>query len=136
MILATMKLQGFRNFKKSRINLTDKSLIIGANDVGKTNMLWAIRLLLDRGLTDYELEPKDSDFYAFEETNEFEICLCFEDVTEDCVVSKLKGKISDDDKLILSYKAYRDKTTKVKTYKLFAGPNYKSLEVSPAKPSV
>ena len=74
------------------------------------------------------LEPKDSDFYAFEETNEFDIRLYFENVIEDCVVSKLKGKIGDDNKMVLSYKAYRDKTTKVKTYKLFAGPNYKSLE--------
>lgn len=128
MILASVKLEGFRNFKKAKINLTEKTLIIGANDVGKTNLLWAIRLLLDRGLTDYDLEPKDSDFYAFEETNEFDIRLYFENVIEDCVVSKLKGKIGDDNKMVLSYKAYRDKTTKVKTYKLFAGPNYKSLE--------
>lgn len=128
MILASIKLEGFRNFKKAEINLTEKSLIIGANDVGKTNLLWAIRLLLDRGLTDFDLEPKDSDFYAFEVTDQFNIQLFFEDVIEDCVVSKLKGKISDENKLVLSYKAYRDKTTKVKTFKLFAGPNFKSLE--------
>ncbi|MGV8992785.1 MAG: ATP-dependent nuclease [Flavobacterium sp.] len=128
MILASVKLEGFRNFKKAKINLTEKSLIIGANDVGKTNLLWAIRLLLDRGLTDYDLEPKDSDFYAFKETNEFDIRLYFENVIEDCVVSKLKGKIGDDNKMVLSYKAYRDKTTKIKSYKLSAGPNYKSLE--------
>jgi len=128
MILATVKLDGFRNFKKAKINLNKKSLIIGANDVGKTNLLWAIRLLLDRGLSDYELEPKDSDFYAFEETNEFGIALYFEDVVEDCVVSKLKGKIGDDNKLVLSYRAYRDKTTGSKTFKLFAGCNFKSLE--------
>jgi len=48
MKLATVKLQGFRNFKTAEINLAKKSLIIGANDVGKTNLLWAIRLLLDR----------------------------------------------------------------------------------------
>jgi len=128
MILATVKLEGYRNFKKAKINFNKKTLIIGANDVGKTNLLWAIRLLLDRGLSDFEIEPKDSDFYAFDETNEFEIVLFFEDVVEDCVVSKLKGKISDDNKLVLSYKAFRDKATRSKTYKLFAGPNVKSLE--------
>lgn len=128
MKLATVKLEGFRNFKKAKINLSQKSLIIGANDVGKTNLLWAIRLLLDRGLSDYDIEPKDSDFYAFEETNEFSIQLHFEDVTEDCVVSKLKGKIGNDNKLILAYKAFRDKTTKVKTFKLFAGPTIELLE--------
>ena len=128
MILASVKLQGFRNFKNGEINLAKKSLIIGANDVGKTNLLWAIRLLLDRSLSDYDIEPKDTDFYAFEETNAFTIQLQFDDVTEDCVVSKLKGKIGDDNKLILAYKAFRDKTTKVKTYQLFAGPSTDLLE--------
>ncbi len=128
MILATVKLQGFRNFKKAKINLAKKSLIIGANDVGKTNLLWAVRLLLDRSLSDYDIEPKDTDFYAFEETNSFTIQLHFDDVTEDCVVSKLKGKIGDDNKLVLSYKAFRDKITKVKTYQLFAGPTADLLE--------
>ncbi len=128
MILASIKLQGFRNFKKAKINLATKSLIIGANDVGKTNLLWAIRLLLDRSLSDYDIEPKDTDFYAFEETNMFTIQLHFDDVREDCVVSKLKGKIGDDNKLVLAYQAFRDKTTKVKTYKLFAGPTKDLLE--------
>lgn len=128
MNLVTVKLEGFRNFKKAEINLAQKSLIIGANDVGKTNFLWAIRLLLDRGLSDYDIEPKDSDFYAFDETNEFGIQLYFNDVTEDCVVSKLGKKIGDDNKLILAYKGFRDKTTKAKTYKLFAGPNIELLE--------
>lgn len=128
MKLASIKLQGFRNFKKAKINLATKSLIIGANDVGKTNLLWAIRLLLDRSLSDYDIEPKDTDFYAYEETNTFTIQLNFDDVTEDCVVSKLKGKIGDDNKLVLAYQAFRDKTTKVKTYKLFAGPTKDQLE--------
>ncbi|TDB64359.1 ATP-dependent nuclease [Arundinibacter roseus] len=128
MILASVKLQGFRNFKNSEINLAKKSLIIGANDVGKTNLLWAIRLLLDRSLSDYDIEPKDSDFYAFEETNTFTIQLHFDDVIEDCVVSKLKGKIGDDNKLILVYKAFRDKITKVKTFQFFAGPSNDLIE--------
>lgn len=128
MILASVKLEGFRNFKKAKINLTKKSLIIGSNDVGKTNLLWAIRLLLDRSLSDYDLEPKDTDFFAFEEINKFTIQLHFEDVTEDCVVSKLKGKIGEDNKLILAYEGFRDKTTKAKTYKLFAGPSKDLLE--------
>lgn len=128
MLLRRVKLNGFRNFEKASIALNKKSLIIGANDVGKTNLLWAIRLLLDRGLSDYEIEPKDSDFYALKETHEFSIILFFEDVIEDCVLSKLKEKISDDNKLILAYKAYRDKSTKSKSFKIFAGSSIKTLE--------
>lgn len=128
MRLSQITLKGYRNFKKTTINFNAKSLIIGANDVGKTNLLHAIRLLLDRGFSDYDIEPVDSDFYAFEETNEFEICLFFEDVVEECVLSRLKGNVSDDHKMILCYKGYRDKATKVKTYKFFSGPNFESLE--------
>ena len=128
MILSAIRLEGYRNFKKTKINLNKKSLIIGANDVGKTNLLWAIRLLLDRGLSDYDIEPSDSDFYAFEETNEFVISLHFEDVIEDCVTSKLKGTISDDNKLVLAYKAYRNKATNQKSYKIFAGTSLKTLQ--------
>lgn len=128
MILSTVKLKGFRNFKKAIINLNKKSLIIGSNDVGKTNFLWAIRLLLDRSLSDYDIEPNDSDFYAYEETNEFEIVLFFTDVVDDCVVAKLKGKISDDDKLVLVYKGFREKNTGAKSYKLFAGKSYQDIE--------
>jgi len=128
MKLSTVKLKGFRNFKDATINIKDKTLIIGANDVGKTNLLWAIRLLLDRKLNDFDIEPKDSDFYAFEETHSFEIILKFNDVVEDCVVSRLKGKISDKDELCLAYKAFRDKVTKAKSYILYAGVSESKLE--------
>lgn len=128
MILAKVVLKGFRNFKKATIDFNEKTLIIGSNDVGKTNLIWAIRLLLDKGLSEYDVEPRESDFYAFEETNEFKILLCFANVTEDCVVSRLKGKISDDDKLYLQYKGFRDPVSKAKTYKLYAGDSIKNLE--------
>jgi len=128
MILFTVKISGFRNFKKANINFAEKSLIIGANDVGKTNLIWAIRLILDKGLSEYEVEPRDSDFYAFDETNEFTITLCFKEVVEDCVVAKLKGKISDDDELFLQYKATRDPVTGSKSYQLLAGSNEANLE--------
>lgn len=128
MILSQINLKGFRNFKSSTINFNEKSLIIGSNDVGKTNLIWAVRLLLDRSLSDYDIEPNDTDFYAYEETNNFTITLKFEDVTDDCVVSKLKGKISDEDILFLRYEAFRDAKTKSKTYKLFAGSSIDKLE--------
>ena len=128
MKLSKVKIKGFRNFKKAEINFNDKSLIIGANDVGKTNLLWAIRLLLDRGLSDYDIEPQDSDFYAFETTNTFEIILCFDNVVEDCVVAKLKGKISDDDKLFLAYRGFKDALTQALSYKILAGKSITDLE--------
>lgn len=128
MLLSTVKISGFRNFKDATINFAEKSLIIGANDVGKTNLIWAIRLLLDKAISEYDVEPQDSDFYAFEEINEFSILLHFKEIKEDCIVSKLKGKISNTDELYLQYKGFRDPVTKSKTYKLFAGKDIPSLE--------
>lgn len=64
MRLKTLYIKGFRNFKEATINFNNQSLIIGANDVGKTNLLYALRILLDRGFSDLDLELKESDFYA------------------------------------------------------------------------
>jgi len=128
MILSKVILNGYRNYKNATINFNPKTLIIGGNDVGKTNLLWAMRLLLDRTLSDFDIEPKDSDFFVHEETNVFSIILCFTEVTEDCIVSKLKGKISDNDELFISYKAQRDKITRKKSYQLYAGYSLEKME--------
>jgi putative ATP-dependent endonuclease of OLD family len=68
MKLSTVIIKGFRNFKNATINFNEKTLIIGANDVEKTNLIYAIRLLLDKSLSEYDIEPKDSDFYAYDDT--------------------------------------------------------------------
>lgn len=128
MKLSHVKLKGFRNFKDCEICFQNNTLIIGANDVGKTNLLWALRLLLDKSLSEYDIEPRDSDFYAFDDINEFEISIKFEENVEDCIWSKLKGKISDNNELYLVYKGHKDVTTKVKSYNLFAGSSPGTLE--------
>ena len=116
MRLKTLYIKGFRNFKEATINFNNQSLIIGANDVGKTNLLYALRILLDRGFSDYDLELKDSDFYAYEDTNEVVIKAFFEDIKEECILSKMKGDISGDGKLVIKYLA-----TKGEDYKFFCG---------------
>lgn len=128
MILSQIKIKGFRNFKNATIDLNEKSLIIGANDIGKTNLIYAIRILLDRSLSDYDIEPADADFYAYEETHFINIILKFINVTEDCVVSKLKGAISDNDELFLAYQAERDPVTNSKSYSFLAGSSENLME--------
>lgn len=116
MKLSKLYIKGFRNFKEVTINFNNQSLIIGANDVGKTNLLYALRILLDRGFSDLDLELKESDFYAYEETNEVIITAFFDDIKEDCILSKMKGDISGDGKLVIKYLA-----TKGEDYKFFCG---------------
>ena len=112
-------IKGFRNFKEVTVHFNKHSLVIGANDVGKTNLIYAMRLLLDRGLSDYDYELSDSDFYAYEDTNEVIIRIYFTEVKDDCVVARMPGKISDDDKLVLQYKA--TKNGKKIDYQFFCG---------------
>ena len=106
--LKTLYVKGFRNFKEVTVNLNEHSLMIGANDVGKTNLIYALRILLDRSLSDYDYELAESDFFAYEDTNEIIIRAYFDEITEECLLARLPGKISDDGKLVLQYTAAID----------------------------
>jgi putative ATP-dependent endonuclease of OLD family len=100
-----VKIEGFRNFQHSTIKFNDKTLIIGGNDVGKTNLLYSIRLLLDKSLSDRDIEPDISDFHIKNDGNQvdsFSIKIYFSEVTEDAVLSILKGHVSDDGKCVIS----------------------------------
>jgi putative ATP-dependent endonuclease of OLD family len=127
MRISEVQLKGFRNFKEATIKFCKKTLIIGSNDIGKTNLLYALRILLDKTLSENDLEPKDSDFYVYEETNDLSIIIKFEDVTEDCIIAKMRESISDDGEMYLGYFASREPQSKLKTYKLVAGHNTESL---------
>ena len=43
MRIANIHIKGFRNFDDEKITFQDKTLIIGANDVGKTNLTCCAR---------------------------------------------------------------------------------------------
>lgn len=108
MLVRTIYIKGFRNYREVKVNLNEHSLIIGANDVGKTNLIYALRLLLDRGFSDYDYELNESDFYAYEDTHEVIIRAYIENIVEDCVLARMPGKISDDGKLVIQYVATLD----------------------------
>lgn len=122
MKLEKLYIKGFRNFKETTVKFNNQSLIIGANDVGKTNLLYALRILLDRGFSDYDLDLKDSDYYAYDETDEVVIIAYFSDVTEECIVSRMKGDIGEDSKLVIKYVS-----KKGKSYKFFCGKSVNDL---------
>ena len=50
MKISSLHIKGFRNFDDEEITFQDKTLIIGANDVGKTNLIYALRLLFDKSI--------------------------------------------------------------------------------------
>ena len=128
MHIAKVNLIGFRNFKKTTINLSETSLILGGNDVGKSNFIHALRLLLDRSLSEIDIEPSDSDFYVHNAEQNFKISIHFENVDQDCVIAKLKEHICEDQRLILEYRAKRT-TSGRKTFDILIGRSEESLQV-------
>lgn len=120
-------LVNYRNFVNEKIKFNHKSLVIGSNDVGKSNLMMAIRLLLDPKLSFSDLSPKDSDFSAHSKDSFFSITIKFVEVTQDCIISSLKGKISEDDVLYMRYFAKREASGK-KSYELHAGDSLEALE--------
>ncbi|PAJ72541.1 ATP-dependent endonuclease [Pseudoalteromonas sp. NBT06-2] len=132
MIINKVKIEGFRNFERSEINFNDKTLIIGSNDVGKTNLIYALRLLLDKSLSERDIEPELTDFHIAEngeQSESFSIEVYFSDITEDAVLATLKGNVSDDGESLFKLKA--DKNTL--EYELLIGSCPEELEVVPSR---
>ena len=48
MRLEKVRIKGFRNFDDTEVIFQKKTLIIGANDVGKSNLIYALRILFDK----------------------------------------------------------------------------------------
>lgn len=56
-------IKNFRNFRFVDVDLDHKQVIIGENNVGKTNFLRALQLILDPSLSDDERYLEETDFY-------------------------------------------------------------------------
>ena len=56
-------IKNFRNFKSLDVRLGDHAVILGENKVGKTNMLFALRLILDPSLPDSARRLRLDDFW-------------------------------------------------------------------------
>lgn len=81
MIFKHLTIENFRNFDNVNIDLTNRNIVFGLNDIGKSNFLCALRFLLDRNFRRYGFS--DSDFYK-------------KDVTRQIVIT-LKIEIGDDE---------------------------------------
>ena len=63
MRLSRIKIKNFRNFKSLNVRLGEHAVILGENKVGKTNLLFALRLLLDPSLPDTSRQLRLDDFW-------------------------------------------------------------------------
>lgn len=124
MKISEVIIKGFRNFKDAKFNFNKHTAIMGFNDIGKTNLIYAIRLLLDKNISESEMELDEADFFVYEDTNNIEIIIKFDEITEDFVLAKLRESVSDDGTLFLKYTISKNNPE----YKLFMGSSLALLE--------
>ena len=55
--------KNFRNFKSLDVKLGEHAVVLGENKVGKTNLLFALRLILDPSLPDFARRLRLEDFW-------------------------------------------------------------------------
>lgn len=63
MHISRIYIENFRNFKQLVAVLSPQAVIVGENKVGKTNLLYALRLVLDHTLADANRELRKEDFW-------------------------------------------------------------------------
>jgi len=124
--ISTLHLVGFRNFSDALINFSPSTLVIGSNDIGKSNMLHALRILLDKSLSESDIEPSELDFHIAPHgvSDVAEITIKFSEIQEDAVLSILKENVSDDGESYFKYVAKKSDLT----YQLFVGPSLTELQ--------
>ena len=61
--ISRVVIKNYRNFKDLDVNLQHKSVIVGENNIGKTNFIRALQLILDPSLSDEDRMLSESDFY-------------------------------------------------------------------------
>ena len=109
MRLARLGVHNFRNFEMVDIALAGNVVLLGENRVGKSNLLFAIRLVLDPTLPDSARQLKLSDFWDgcdIAQTPQIEVHLDFADFDgDDALVALLTDfRIASDPKVArLSY---------------------------------
>lgn len=122
MKIEKIHIKGFRNYTDAEIIFQSKTLIIGANDVGKTNLMYALRLLFDKSISDHDLELCDSDYNAYSGADSIDITVTISSITEECLLSTFGGAIKDGTTII------RYTNSKSGTYNIYNDFSEETLE--------
>lgn len=119
--ICRVHIENFRNFHNEDFSLKDKQVLIGENAVGKSNLLYALQLILDPSLSEKDRMLDESDFWdGIEnpmETNQYiliEIYLAnFEDNKNFLAqLSDASVKLGEKEALKISYKFFKKDTDK------------------------
>jgi putative ATP-dependent endonuclease of OLD family len=101
MRICEITLKNYKNFKDFKIKLDNFNLIIGENNVGKTNLVNAIKGILNPDSSYQKFYIKESDFIDLNKS--IEIVITFNNLT-DYDLKNLDPQFIDPDKKIISLK--------------------------------
>lgn len=140
MNLKQLTIKNFRNFENVDIDLINRNIVFGLNDIGKSNFLASIRFLLDRDFRKNGFV--DSDFYNKDTKGEIVITLKIE-ITDDednddnkKIFTMMRGAIhSGAEEIYIQLRSVYDEEALMGQPNLFWGVNLESLEEIPSSQS-
>ena len=99
----SISMKNFRNFEKVVVELSNKNIFFGMNDVGKTNFLYALRYVFDKEVRKNEL--LDSDFYQKNTAEPIDIVVAIDisdldDSDSQKLRARVKGNITSGDNIV------------------------------------
>jgi len=62
MRISRIAITNFRNFANLDVRFGEHAVIVGENKIGKSNLLYALRLILDPSLPDSSRKLREEDF--------------------------------------------------------------------------
>ena len=125
-------IKNFRNFEDISIDLTNKNVFFGMNDVGKTNFLYALRFVFDKDIRKQNFS--DTDYYKKKVDVPIEIVIAIdisdtENADSQKLRAKLKGAIlSEQDIVYIKVKSDYDEKEMIGVPVLYWGGNVEDLE--------
>lgn len=127
----SVTIKNFRNFEDISINLTNKNVLFGMNDVGKTNFLYALRFVFDKNIRKHSF--CDSDYYEKKVDKPIEIIVAIDisdfDSDSQKLRAKLKGALlSGQDLVYIKVQAKYDENEQLGLPILYWGGNLDDLE--------
>lgn len=132
MKFVSITIKNFRNFKDITIQLTNKNVLFGMNDVGKTNFLYGLRYVFDKDVRKQNFI--DTDYYKGNVENPIEIIITIDiSDTEDDDCQKLRARLrgalmSNQNQVYIYLKADYDKKESIGIPAMFWGGNLEELE--------
>lgn len=128
----SITIKNFRNFEDISIDLTNKNILFGMNDVGKTNFLYALRFIFDKDIRKQNFN--DTDYYKKQVNKPIEIVVAIdisdtEDADSQKLRAKLKGAIlTDQNTVYIKVMANYDEKEMVGVPVLFWGGDIEELK--------